>query len=349
MVLCGCVPHEKSVTAAPTRVKAFLIDNNKTANNIVELTKRRLSVNNVIAYKNRIIIFGGLYHDKNALRDRNDVLINADGRAWSEVVDGLIDPERNQYSVGTLGEKIAIVGGIDRRSDFGKPELYRSEVFLIDSKTAKVTSTISIPPRALPAVVEFRGSLYVIGGIQNSAPLSTVIRITANQISEQASLPQVESIGFGAGQAWANEKAIYVTDLNGDFWKSPDGSSWEKLETQGTFNNRIGYSIIHRGGSWYLLGGEASIGEDISGLCNDVWISTDEGKSWTLLSKDAGSGYIPVNGAGAWGRYRSFPARKYAAGFVLDGRLVVGGGEDGDGDRDDFWTSDDGVTWTQLK
>ena len=89
---------------------------------------------------------------------------------------------------------------------------------------------------------------------------------------------------------------------------------------------RVGRSIVKMpDGSIVLMGGQ-----DITGLKNDVWRSTDNGASWTLQT------------AGA-----EWSARRMTSSMTMpDGSIVLVGGQDITGLKNDVWRStDNGASW----
>jgi hypothetical protein len=327
----------------------FDMSRTKTETSVQRFEARAIGQSNTVVYLNGILIIGGGYLDQGLYRDRNDVLWSPDGSQWWKLAEKLIAPERNSYAIGILQNQVMVVGGKDTLLDMAQHFLFREDGFLVGRGAADSTSPIeNLPARDLPALLAANDKMMIIGGSEKGNPVRTVFVVQNGKVVAQSLIPEVEGLLISV-QAWSSYGAYYLTDSEGNFWKSSDGIAWRKLQVDEKFKNRSGYVVIPRGTQWYLAGGNARIGEDLSGLCNDVWQSSDEGKTWTLLTAPAEAGYIASEGAGSWGYYKSFSAREYPAGLVLQDKIVVGGGQDSSGDLQDFWASDDGITWTQLK
>ena len=121
-------------------------------------------------------------------------------------------------------------------------------------------------------------------------------------------------------------------DDTADVWKSSDhGSTW----TQVKWDNASEWGYRSSGGAAVLPNGNiiyaGGYGED---MYHDVWMSADEGASWTRLVEHA-----------------SWPAREYLNLVSLSsGKLILHGGVGESYNKlNDTWESTDGgTTWTQL-
>ena len=112
-------------------------------------------------------------------------------------------------------------------------------------------------------------------------------------------------------------------------WSSTDGTTWTQETATATFAARTGHaSVVFNGKMWTMGGADGPAG---GGLKNDVWYSTD-GITWTQATA-----------AAAWS------ARYGMAAWSYNGKMYVGGGENGAGTKlNDVYYSTDGITWTQA-
>jgi len=165
-----------------------------------------------------------------------------------------------------------------------------------------------------------------------------------------------------------------------DVWRSTDqGVTWTQMTDDAAWFDRIYHSSVALpDGSIVVMGG---YGDDDTAR-NDVWRSTDQGATWTLMtanaewgvrwshtsvalpdgsivlmggeyadllgdvwrSTDQGATWTQMTASAAW------PGRRSHASVVLpDGSIVLMGGNDGDSTRNDVWRStDQGATWAQM-
>jgi RHS repeat-associated protein len=130
-----------------------------------------------------------------------------------------------------------------------------------------------------------------------------------------------------------------VTDsgtLKNDVWRSTDnGATWSLVNANAGWSGRAGHSsVVMSDGSIVLMGGI----EDLSGgsLKNDVWRSTDNGATWSLVTTNAG-----------------WSARAGHSSVVMpDGSIVLMGDSEalsGGSLKNDVWRStDNGATWSLV-
>ena len=118
-----------------------------------------------------------------------------------------------------------------------------------------------------------------------------------------------------------------------DVWRSTDnGATWIQMTAGAGWSARSGHSsVVMPDGSIVLMGGQGS-----TGYKNDVWRSIDNGATWIQMKPDDFIGWS---------------ARASHSSVVMpDGRIVLTGGQDGSGYRNDVWRStDNGATWMQMK
>lgn len=128
------------------------------------------------------------------------------------------------------------------------------------------------------------------------------------------------------------QNGYYATDWDNDVWRSSDqGNTWTLMTKDAAWSERGSHtSVVLTDGSILVLGGK-QWDAGYLGL-NDVWRSTDQGATWTLMTNDAG-----------W--EDRFDLTAVA---LYDGSVVVMGGDDDDNMFNDVWRSTDGgATWSQ--
>jgi len=317
-----------------------------------ELLDRSISQRNTVIINDNLVVIGGFFQSNNLLKDKNDLIWTNNGTTWRKAVDGFISPERTGYSVGLYRNKIIIAGGQDRPDTGVFKSIFRNDLVMLPLQNiSKAVVLRKIPNKSFSAVIEFKNDLFIIGGVEKSQPSNSVIRINEDQVASVSRIPEID--GLANIQAWISADTLFITDLHGTFWKSDNGTDWQKLVIEKAFTARGGYVVIPRGNDWFLMaglaGGASGLYEDQAGLCNDVWKSTDQGKNWELISTGLNDSNPGSAGAGAWGYYKSYPARQDCVGLLFQGKLLIGGGRDENGYRHDFWTSSDGIIWKELK
>jgi len=117
-------------------------------------------------------------------------------------------------------------------------------------------------------------------------------------------------------------------------WASKDGANWIQVTPKAGWSPRIAAAIVEfRGRMWILGGTEDYYFGDQRSLKNDVW-STKDGKNWERATESAG-----------------WSPRAYHQAVAHDGKIWVFGGGNyvpSYEAKNDVWTSEDGVHWTQV-
>jgi hypothetical protein len=132
------------------------------------------------------------------------------------------------------------------------------------------------------------------------------------------------------GATYTGAGDIFLNDV----WTSMDGSHWVLQTANASWSPRAGHAAtaINRNGVTQLL---IAGGQDMTGLFNDVWASTD-GKVWVQMTPSA-----------------PWAARSWHTLIAVQGHLLLLGGHvsdelDADVDevlRRDVWSSVDGANW----
>ena len=180
------------------------------------------------------------------------------------------------------------------------------------------------------------GSIVLMGGwsgtYMNDTWRSTDHGATWVQMNTSGGWRGSENPGFGVMPdgsivlmgGW--DGSVYLNDV----WRSTDkGATWVEMKP----NDAIGWSkrswqrcVVMSDGSIVLMGGSDGSNK------NDVWNSTDNGATWTLVNTSAG-----------W-------SRRYGHSSVAmpDGSIVLMGGDDGSLKNDVWRSRDNGTTWALM-
>jgi PKD repeat protein len=116
-----------------------------------------------------------------------------------------------------------------------------------------------------------------------------------------------------------------------DVWRSTDnGATWTQQISSAPWVARANPGAgVMPDGSILLMGGSSSV----YGRMNDIWQSTDQGATWSLVTASAG-----------WS-----PRQAFGSVVMPDGSIVLMGGNTGSSRVNDIWRStDNGATWTPL-
>ena len=123
-------------------------------------------------------------------------------------------------------------------------------------------------------------------------------------------------------------------ELANDVWISYDeGKTWEEIKENtisptGTFTKRQKFGTVVIGKDIYIIGGFSDTGDHL----NDVWKSSDDGKTWVEIVRNA-----------------PFTPRYGHRSLVLENKMYVIGGYDSRNYYNDIWVSEDyGKTWSQI-
>ena len=120
---------------------------------------------------------------------------------------------------------------------------------------------------------------------------------------------------------------------------------WTELNGDAPWAARAGLHTVELGGRFYLMGGRTPLDPatlpfpipGASDFWSDVWVSEDEGVSWTEVLASGGSEH--------------WAPRAYFQAVVKDDTMFVLGGQDFgmvSNFFSDVWSSTDGVTWNEL-
>ena len=259
-----------------------------------------------------VVLDGALYVIAGAAGDsgrtgRDDVWRSTDrGVNWSRVTPaGANVPFPMDYSFASavLGTTMYVMGGIR----FGSPVTQYNEVWKSTDRGVTWTqATNTTDPKfsarfaAASVVLGSAGAarLYVIGGKTTSGAgirgLDDVWESSDGTSWTQVNASAAASDKF-PGRSQHSTAAVgdtaYVIAGNQagnarrDVWTSDDkGVTWTQATnaTNPKFPARLNHASASQGGTLYVIGGS----ESGAGLFNDVWKSTDGGRSWVNVHKN---------------------------------------------------------------
>ncbi|CAA0121673.1 Uncharacterised protein [BD1-7 clade bacterium] len=117
-----------------------------------------------------------------------------------------------------------------------------------------------------------------------------------------------------------------------DIWSSTSGEGWSLVSDDAPFGALKNHNMNSFNGKLYVIAGEQGLPGQ-SAITDRIWVSDDNGESWTEL-QPAGTHFSP---------------RTRAATAVHFGKIWIMGGCDSDQDAyDDLWTTSDGSSWTKI-
>lgn len=184
-------------------------------------------------------------------------------------------------------------------------------------------------------VVSFNNKLWCIGGIRNISRLNEVWSNTDGKTwTQENTSPTIFSPRNAHQVVVFNNKLWLIggfTDngRSNEVWSSANGTTWSLETTQGIFSPRADHAAVVFNGKIWVVGGSDG------NFHNEVWSSSD-GINW---SKTTTSGNI-------------FTPRLGHTLTVFNGKMFLIAGADLDGQqllrqRNDIWSSSDGITWTE--
>jgi len=210
----------------------------------------------------------------------------------------------------------------------------------------RVTEHAEWRPRDSCGEVVLGGKMWIMGGwfdsfsqppsdVWNSVDGKTWTRVAEKSPWKHSDFPMTLAFRdrMWVMGGWHNGR-LPDASASSAVWSSKDGIEWTQHTPAAGWSPRLAAgAVIHRDRMWIVGGVEKYYFGDAASLKNDVWSSAD-GKTWERATENAG-----------------WSPRAYHQVVSLNGKLYLLGGGNYLPEyqaRNDVWSSDDGVTWTQL-
>lgn len=249
-----------------------------------------------LVFNDRLWIMGGWF-DSHSSPPR-DVWSSPDGKTWELVTDAAPWKHSDFPMVLTFQNKMWLMGGWynGRLPDHSaSSEVWSSS----DGKEwHQVTEHAGWTPRLAGVLVEFKGRMWIFGGIEdyyfgNQASLKNDVWSSADGKNWTCETPDAGWAPRAYHQAAVLDGKIYVFgggnytptyQAFNDVWSSEDGKTWRCETDHAPWIERIWFgSVVYRDRIW-ILGGWTKEGDNPRNL-SGVWFSQD-GRQWTQLSTE---------------------------------------------------------------
>ena len=263
---------------------------------------------------------------------------------WQQVEDIPFE-KRDSHTVYVFNDNLFLTSGLD--SDDSKlnshTPVYEKAVYYNDIWVSvdgmnwnKIKDHAEFPLIRSTNIIEFKGSLYLLGGWSPTEGYSIGIWKSNDGINWKKVKSKPE---FGAIEGHKviefQGKLLLIGGVNyatrktsNSVWESEDGVNWTLL-TSAPFHSRWDHDVISYDNKLFLMGG-MDLGD--KGF-SDVWESED-GKNWNLILDDA-----------PWGKRQGLGVVSFHDYIFLVGGLdaikITGIG--------DSWYSKNGINWTKTK
>lgn len=132
-------------------------------------------------------------------------------------------------------------------------------------------------------------------------------------------------------KVWLSGGSDSGNQQNREVWSYDDSAGWQEINSTAAFPSRFGHQMVTFKNEMWVMGGHSGVSS-----LDDNWSSAD-GEVWALKSGQGSTNpFVPAYGD-----------RRYHQAVVYDNKLWVIGGELGNTVKNDVWSFDNGVNWTE--
>lgn len=241
-----------------------------------------------LVYRNKLWIFGGWFNSDEA--PPRDVWSSEDGKNWKLVESSAPWLHSDLPMTLTFNDRMWMMGGWynGRLPGHSASNAVWSSTDGVDWKPE--TAAAAWSPRLGAAIVEFKGSMWILGGTENyyfgdTTSLKNDVWYSADGVHWQEATGHAPWAPRAYHQAVVLNDRIYVFGGGNytpdyftyhDVWSSADGINWVQETAEAPWPGRIWFSsVIYRNHIWLLGGWSGNPYKNWS----DVWYSPD-GKHW---------------------------------------------------------------------
>lgn len=247
-----------------------------------------------LVYKDQLWIFGGWFQSYEA--PPRDVWSSPDGKTWKLVTKEAPWKHSDLPMSLTFDDKMWLMGGWYNGRLPGHSasnEVWSST----DGKNWELaTKSAGWSPRLAAGLVEFKGEMWILGGIENyyfGDKKSLKNDVWHSKDGKEWKLATADAgwaprAYHGAvahdGKLWVMGGGNYVPEYQAfnDVWSSEDGVTWTKVTDAAPWHPRLWFSAVPYRDQLWVLGGWSKVPEQNWG---DVWYSKN-GKDWKQLKTE---------------------------------------------------------------
>jgi len=245
-------------------------------------------------YKDKLWIMGGWFTSHEA--PPRDVWSSADGKDWKQVTKDAPVKHTDLPMNIVFQDKMWIMGGWYNGRLPGHSASNEVWNTTDGAKWEQVTAKAAWTPRIASGLVEFKGRMYLLGGIENyyfgdEKSLKNDVWSSADGKEWKLETANAKWSPRAYHQAVVLNDKIYVMGggnyvpkyhAKNDVWSSSDGVNWTEETAAAPWSPRCWFSsAVYRGRMWVVGGwnNEPGVGSKNWG---DIWHSAD-GKNWQQL------------------------------------------------------------------